>query len=75
MDDKELLDAAVKLLRKLKRDLMSQRRFGSETLDGYRRACTSAEGDIEEWLAEGGFMKSREPAAAAIAEQQHQGGV
>jgi hypothetical protein len=41
---------AVGLLRRLKRDLMSARRFQPETLDTYRRACTSAETDIEGFL-------------------------
>ena len=41
----------VELLRRLKRDLMHARRFSSDTLATYRRACSSAEGDIEEFLA------------------------
>jgi hypothetical protein len=51
---------AVKLLCGLKSSLMHQRRFGSETLAGYRRACTNAEGDIEAWLIEHGFMKTND---------------
>lgn len=41
---------AVELLKHIKRDLMHARRFSSDTLDTYRRACTDAEGDIEEFL-------------------------
>ena len=43
---------AIALLERLKRDLMHARRFSPDTLDTYRRACSSAEGDIEEFLAE-----------------------
>jgi hypothetical protein len=43
-------ESAVELLRRLKRDLMHTRRFGDNTMASYRRACSSAEGDIEEWL-------------------------
>jgi hypothetical protein len=44
-------DDGVKLLRRLKRDLMHARLHMPDTLDTYRRACTSAECDIEEFLA------------------------
>jgi hypothetical protein len=46
------LEDAVKLLTNLKIDLMHARRFGEDTLATYRRACSSAEADIEEWLNE-----------------------
>lgn len=52
------LDAAVTLLKRLKRDLMHARRFGTDTLATYRRACSEAEGDIESFLIENGHMKS-----------------
>lgn len=45
------MNDAIELLKKLKRDLMQARRFLPDTLDTYRRACVSAEGDIEEFLA------------------------
>lgn len=47
-----LLNDAITLLRRLKSDLMSARRFQPDTLHTYRRACTSAEGDIELFLNE-----------------------
>jgi len=34
----------------IKVDLMHQRRFGADSLQGWRSACTSAEGDIEDVL-------------------------
>lgn len=43
-------DAAIALLKRLKRDLEHARRFSSETLHTYRQACISTEGDIEEFL-------------------------
>jgi hypothetical protein len=43
-------ETAIQLLKRLKRDLMHARRFQSDTLDTYRRACTSAECDIEEFF-------------------------
>ena len=46
------LEEAIELLTKLKRDLMSARRFQPDTLQTYRRACSWAEGDIEEFLLE-----------------------
>jgi hypothetical protein len=48
----DLAVAAFDLLRRLKRDLMHARRFMPDTLQTYRRACTSAEADIEEFLLE-----------------------
>jgi len=54
----EQLASAVELLKALKRDLMHARRFGPDTLAGYRRACSSAEGDVEAWLIEHGYAKS-----------------
>ncbi|MCM2546164.1 hypothetical protein [Burkholderia glumae] len=59
MDETEL-ESAVRLLRNLKSDLMHVRRFGSDTLATYRRGCSSAEGDVEEWLIEHGYLKSSE---------------
>ncbi|CAJ6625908.1 Uncharacterised protein [Burkholderia pseudomallei] len=52
------LESAVELLKALKRDLMHARRFGPDTLANYRRACSSAEGEVEEWLIKHGHMKS-----------------
>lgn len=52
------LASAVELLKALKRDLMHARLFGPDTLANYRRACSSAEGDVEEWLIQHGYMKS-----------------
>lgn len=46
------LTSAIELMKRLKRDLMHARRFGVDTLANYRRACSSAEGDVEEWLNE-----------------------
>jgi hypothetical protein len=45
------LDDALVLLKRLKRDLMHARRFQPDVLHTYRRACTSAESDIEEFLS------------------------
>jgi hypothetical protein len=53
-----LLESAVDLMKRLKRDLMHARRFGSDTLAAYRRACSSAEGDVEEWLIENSRAQS-----------------
>lgn len=55
-DKQDAVDAAdaeaIALLKRLKRDLMHVRRFSfADTLDAYRRACTEAEGDIDEFLA------------------------
>jgi hypothetical protein len=52
MSDEEFKEKAIQLLQGLKRDLMYARRFSPDTLDTYRRACTSAECDIEEFLKE-----------------------
>lgn len=41
---------ATPFLKRLKSSLMHQRRFGDDTLAAYRRACTDAEAEIEEWL-------------------------
>lgn len=57
MPDDEL-KSAVELLKRLKRDLMHARRFGSDTLATYRRACSNAEYEVEEWLISNGHMKS-----------------
>ncbi|MBN3839340.1 hypothetical protein [Burkholderia sp. Ac-20349] len=54
----EQLASAVNLLKALKHNLMHARRFGPDTLQNYRRACSSAEGDVEEWLIKHGHMKS-----------------
>jgi len=51
---------AVALLKRLKRDLMHARRFGSDTLQAFKSACSQAEGDIEEWLTEHRAAMSRE---------------
>ena len=56
--DEDQLASAVELLKALKRDLMHARRFGPDTLANYRRACSSAEGDVEAWLIEHGYAKS-----------------
>jgi hypothetical protein len=48
----ERLTSAIELMKRLKRDLMHARRFSADTLANYRRACSSAEGDVEEWLKE-----------------------
>jgi len=50
--DSEDLETALRLLSNLKRDLEHARRFSPDTLATYRRACCSAEGDIEEFLLE-----------------------
>jgi hypothetical protein len=63
--DAEQLESAVTLFKRLKRDLMSARRFQADTLDTYRRACTSAETDVEEWLGQ---------YRAAMRATQHEGG-
>lgn len=52
------LEDAVALLRRIKSDLMHTRRFSTDDLNTYRNACTSTEGDVEEWLIGHGFMKS-----------------
>lgn len=44
------VDGAIALLKRLKRDLEHARRFSPDTLNTYRHACVSAEGDIEEFL-------------------------
>lgn len=41
----------AKSLRSIKSNLMHQRRFGTDSINGWRGACTSAEADIEELLA------------------------
>jgi hypothetical protein len=46
------LASAAELFKRLKRDLMHARRFGADTLANYRRACSNAEGEVEEWLIE-----------------------
>jgi hypothetical protein len=56
----EDLNGAVELLKRLKRDLMHTRRFGSDTLATYRRACSDAEAEIEAFLIDGGFVRSNE---------------
>jgi hypothetical protein len=48
----ERLTSAIDLMKRLKRDLMYVRRFSTDTLENYRRACSNAEGDVEEWLKE-----------------------
>jgi hypothetical protein len=58
MPDDELKKSAVELLKRLKSNLMHTRRFGDDSFASYRRACSTAEGDIEEWLIENGHMKS-----------------
>lgn len=50
------LPDAVKMLFRMKRNLMHQRRFGSDTLNAYRNTVAATEGDIEEWLIENGFL-------------------
>lgn len=57
-DDAQQLAAAVSMLMKVKNSLMHQRRFGQDTLQGYRTACTSVEGDIEQWLIDNGHLPS-----------------
>ena len=57
MDD---LSASIELLKRLKRDLMHARRFGSDTLATYRRACSDAEAEIEEFLIDRCFVQSSE---------------
>lgn len=59
MDVNAELAEAVALLKQLKRDLMQQRQFGSDTLGAYRNACVSVEGDVEEWLKKNGYMNGR----------------
>lgn len=51
MDRLELaLGVATKALQRAKNDLMHQRRFGTDTLGGWRHAACSVEGDVEEAL-------------------------
>ncbi|PRH37737.1 hypothetical protein [Burkholderia gladioli] len=59
MDETEL-ESAVRLLRNLKRDLMRVRRFSPYTFSTYRQVCSSAEGDIEEWMIKHGYLKPSE---------------
>jgi hypothetical protein len=54
------LPEAVKVLLRMKRNLEHQRRFGFDTLIAYRNACAHAEGDIEEWLIENGYLQSQD---------------
>ena len=56
---------AIALLKRLKQDLMRTRRFGDDTMAAYKRACSTAEGDIEEWL---------DAHLAAAPTQQQEGG-
>ena len=52
------LPEAVQVLLRMKRNLEHQRRFGTDTLGGWRNACVQAEGDIEEWLIDNGHLQS-----------------
>lgn len=52
------LASAVELMKRVKASLEHQRRYGFDTLQNNRRACSQAEGDIEEWLIEHGYLKS-----------------
>lgn len=52
------LPEPVKLLFRIKRDLEQQRRFGIDTLTAWRNKLVYAEGDIEEWLIENGYIKT-----------------
>lgn len=46
------LGVATKALQGAKRDLMHQRRFGTDTYGGWRNAGCAVEGDVEEALQE-----------------------
>jgi|GEM_PF-2949113 len=60
-----VVEGAVAMLKRVKRDLMHARLFGHDTLRAYKSACIRAEGDVEEWLNENRVAIAAAPTPAA----------